>query len=375
MISRQRFYQIVGEWIGTRLCSSKAATALPLRDIKAKSQHNRPSYFVDWKRVRVVGGTGGDGCISFLHLWANPNGGPDGGDGGNGGHVIFQASENVTSLEHVPSTIHGEGGLRGLSRDQHGRSGEHTVVPVPLGTMVRDENQKPVADLEETGARFLAARGGAGGRGNHHFLTNENRHPRLHQLGAQGESLVYNLEMKCMAHAGLVGFPNAGKSTLLRAISRARPKVASYPFTTLRPHVGVVCYDDFLQLAVADLPGLVEGAHKNRGLGHAFLRHAERCTCLLLVVDLGSSDPAAQLSVLISELELYRPGFTTDNQVTVVANKLDLPEAEQRLRHLRDWCDSRWEIIAVSAKFGTNLLNLLRHVRASYDAFHGDSVS
>lgn len=338
-----------------------------MRDTKPKSRHARPSHFVDWKRVKVIGGTGGDGCISFMRLFCNPNAGPDGGDGGNGGHVIFEATSNVHSLEHINSIIYGSAGLRGFGKDMHGRCGEHTVVPVPLGTVVCTEQEEPMADLDEEGARFLAARGGAGGRGNHHFLTNENRHPRVCQLGAQGEAIIYHLEMKTMAQAGLVGFPNVGKSTLLRAISRARPKVAAYPFTTLRPHVGVVSYDDYLQLAVADLPGLVAGAHKNRGLGHAFLRHTERCGCLLFVVDLECPDPASQYSVLLSELELYKQGFT-DGHHAVIANKVDVPGAVDRLEVLRQRIDGRYPLFPVSAKYGTNLLAVLKYIRKAYDA-------
>ncbi|KAH7932270.1 hypothetical protein HPB51_029411 [Rhipicephalus microplus] len=264
-----------------------------MRDIKPKSRHSRPSYFVDWKRVKVIGGPGGDGCISFMRLFCNPNAGPDGGDGGNGGHWV------------KPIMVHAK-----IQADNSQLCICTCQIlfnhKVPLGTVVCNEEESPLADLNTEGSRYLAARGGAGGRGNHHFLTNANRHPRVCQLGAQGEAIIYHLEIKAMAQAGLVGFPNVGKSTLLRAISRARPKVAAYPFTTLRPHVGVVTYDDYLQLAVADLPGLVEGAHKNRGLGHAFLRHAERCGCLLFVIDLQCPDPASQYSVLLSELELYR---------------------------------------------------------------------
>lgn len=353
--SREHFF--------VRQCSA----ALPMRDTKPKSRHARPSFFVDWKRVKVIGGVGGDGCISFMRLFCNPNAGPDGGDGGNGGHIIFEATSNVTSLEHIQSTIYGNAGLRGFGKDMHGRCGEHKIVPVPLGTVVCNEEERSLADLDLEGSRFLAARGGAGGRGNHHFLTNENRHPRVCQMGGLGETIVYHLEMKTMAQAGLVGFPNVGKSTLLRAISRARPKVASYPFTTLRPHVGVVSYDDYLQLAVADLPGLVEGAHQNRGLGHAFLRHTERCGCLLFVVDLECPDPAGQYSVLLAELELYRQGFT-DGHHAVVANKVDVRGALDRLEMLRERIDGRYPLFPVSAKFGTNLLSVLKHIRNAYDA-------
>lgn len=363
ILSRALRFTVVSS-LGVRSC----CIALPLRDIKPKSQTGRASHFVDWKRVKVIGGTGGDGCISFLQLFCNPNAGPDGGDGGNGGHVIFEASDKVKSLDHVASTVYGEGGMRGLGKEMHGKSGCHTTVLVPLGTVVRDNRQTLLADLDMEGMQFLAARGGAGGRGNRFYLSNTNRHPRLCQLGAQGEALVYHLEMKTMAHVGLVGFPNAGKSTLLQGISRARPKVASYPFTTLRPHVGIVHYNDHEQIAVADLPGLIEGAHLNRGLGISFLRHAERCICLLFVVDLSSEDPAQQLRILLSELEHYRENFTQGPHM-VVANKVDLcgPE-DSRMAALKEQAGNL-PVVAVSAKLGTNLLSLLLHIRKSYDAY------
>ncbi|XP_018495780.1 mitochondrial ribosome-associated GTPase 2 [Galendromus occidentalis] len=343
-------------------------TPVALESLKAKSAHDRKNTFSDWKKVRTVGGNGGRGCISFMHLFSNPDAGPDGGDGGNGGHVLLQAEPTVNSLGNVPSTrISAWDGQPGLGKNCHGAKGEHVIVPVPVGTIVRKEDGTFLADLSVPGMMFLASRGGAGGRGNNYYLSNENRHPQICQIGAPGEVRTYTLEMKTMAHAGMVGFPNAGKSTLLQAISRAKPKVAAYPFTTLRPHVGIIEYDDYEQVAVADLPGIIKGAHENRGLGIDFLRHAERCGCLLYVVDVGADDYEEQLKVLQDELECYRKGFCERISI-IVANKIDLleeAELNERVRRLA----SQWDmpVVPISAKFGTNVTALLKYLRRSYD--------
>ncbi|KAI0228035.1 Mitochondrial ribosome-associated GTPase 2 [Lamellibrachia satsuma] len=346
------------------------ATALPVRVKKARSEKQLARKFVDFKRVRVIGGQGGDGCLSFLRLPFNEWAGPDGGDGGNGGHVIFQASHSVKSLEHVTSQCTGESGANGRNKHRHGKNAPHTYIQVPLGTFFKDANEDIVADLKKDGDLFVAARGGAGGHGNHYFLTNEERAPTVYEEGARGQEQLLFSEMRVMAHVGLVGFPNAGKSTLLRAISRARPKVASYPFTTLNPHVGIVTFDDHEQLAVADIPGLISGAHLNRGLGFSFLRHIDRCLLLLYVLDLSDDAPWRQLDELRYELEQYEPGLSSRPHA-IVANKTDLPMAAENLKRLREHIDL--PVLAISAKYESDIEPLLLHLKVMYEEHATDS--
>lgn len=343
---------------------SSLIPAKPLRKLKGAKPEHRTQRFLDFIQVTTIGGKGGDGEIAFLHVYKNPFGGPSGGDGGNGGHVIFQACKTVKSLEEVPTVIKGQNGEKGRSKHMHGAHGDDNVIKVPVGTLVT-ENDETVCDLNEHEAKFIAARGGAGGHGNHFFLSNSNRHPDIAEYGADGEKRKYSLELKIMAHIGLVGFPNAGKSTLLRAISRARPKIAAYPFTTLNPHVGIVPYDDHVQLAVADLPGLIPGAHENRGLGISFLRHIERCSGILYVIDLSSPSPLDQLECLKYELEKYKMGLSKRPHA-IVANKCDLGEdTEEKLEILKQ--NVEISVFPISAKFGTNVLSLLKYIRKLYD--------
>jgi len=286
--------------------------------------------FVDEAQVHVKAGDGGAGAVSFRREAHVPKGGPDGGDGGNGGDVWLVADHNVSSLlafrdhphRRAGSGTHGSGGGR------HGRSGEDLVVPVPPGTVVRDHRDASVlADLATAGERWLAARGGQGGRGNARFLANRRRAPAFAEQGEVGEETYYDLELKLMADVALVGFPNAGKSTLIATISAARPKIADYPFTTLEPNLGVVRFDggDFV---VADIPGLVEGASEGRGLGHRFLRHIERARVLVVLVDLGADagrQPADQQRVLLEELRRYDPALLERPRL-VVGSRADLEE-------------------------------------------------
>lgn len=340
-----------------------------IKSQKPRAQSHSDRKFVDFKEVHVIGGKGGDGCLSFLQLPQNEWAGPDGGDGGNGGHVILEASRNVKSLGHVKSIIQGINGFDGRNKNCHGKNAKHISIKVPIGSIVRDTDQKIIANLKNDDHYFLAARGGSGGKGNRFFLSNEERAPTTVEEGARGEDRHILIELQTIAHVGLIGFPNAGKSTLLRALSRARPKVAAFPFTTLNPHIGMIEYDDYVQVAVADIPGLIEGAHRNRGLGFSFLRHIERCNCLLYVIDLSGHLCWTQLSALKFELEQYQKGLS-ERPHAIVANKIDLPWAKKNLDLLKKEVDL--PIYAISAKHQENIDPLLSHIRQLYEESYNE---
>ncbi|XP_004456741.2 mitochondrial ribosome-associated GTPase 2 [Dasypus novemcinctus] len=330
---------------------------------KPLSEKKLKRFFVDHRRVLVRGGHGGDGMSCFHSEPRKEFGGPDGGDGGSGGHVILKVDRQVKSLSSVLSQYQGSSGEDGGPKNCFGRNGRPLYVRVPLGTLVK-EGAEVVADLSCPGEEYVAALGGAGGKGNRFFLANDNRAPTTSTPGQPGQERVLLLELKTMAHAGMVGFPNAGKSSLLRAISNARPAVAPYPFTTLKPHVGVVHYEGHRQLAVADLPGIVRGAHRNRGLGLAFLRHIERCRLLLFVVDLSVPEPWAQVEDLRHELDKYSEDLS-ERPHAIVGNKVDLPEARAHLPQLRARLGQ--QVIALSALTGQNLEELLLHLQELCD--------
>ena len=340
----------------------------PLRSVKGKSDRGSARGFVDWKAVTVCGGDGGDGSISLLSLYANEFAGPDGGDGGSGGHVIMEARAGYRDLGHLRGRLAAARGVAGRKMKQHGKDAPHLVVPVPVGTVLRNPDGSLVADLAREGISFIAARGGAGGKGNAHFKTAVRRTPQVAEVGGEGERLDYTVELRTMADIGLIGFPNAGKSTLLSAISRARPKVASYPFTTLNPHIGMVHYSDLTQLAVADLPGLLPGAHRNHGLGISFLRHIERCSVLLFVLDMAQASPATQLQQLRFELEQYQPGLSA-RPSAIIANKMDLEETSGGLEELVAEVGEDTEVIPVSGKMGLNLASLLVRIKLLHDGY------
>lgn len=308
--------------------------------------------FVDRIRVFAQAGNGGRGCASFRREKFVPRGGPDGGDGGRGGDVILRAdihTDNLSTLYHEP-IIKAKNGGHGQGKKMYGRAGASKVVKVPVGTVIYAQganvepsspnesvDAEPIADLTHDGEEFVLCRGGAGGKGNVHFKSSTNRAPTQYTDGGEGEQGHFVLELRTMADAGLVGYPNAGKSTLLGAISAAHPKVAPYPFTTLHPIVGVVELGEYRRISVADIPGLIEGAHRNVGLGHEFLRHITRCRLLLFVVDAAGSEgrhPVADIQNLRREIDLYdtrlsqRPWF-------IVANKIDLPDASDNVAEMR----------------------------------------
>lgn len=311
--------------------------------------------FVDKARITVKAGDGGNGCCSFRREKFIPKGGPDGGDGGDGGNIILEAVDSEQSLVDFLYTRHytAERGPHGKGKNMHGRKADDVVLKVPLGTIVSDADSNEVlADLGSAGMRVVVAKGGRGGRGNTRFASSTNRAPRQCEAGEEGEERELVLELKTIADVGLVGYPNAGKSTLLRAVSQARPKVAPYPFTTLQPVVGVVELEDFGRLTVADIPGLIDGAHANVGLGHAFLKHIERTHVLLYVLDMAGIDgrkPYDDFIHLKRELELYMRGLSK-RPALIAANKMDLPESVENLAELREKLASDpIEIIPISA--------------------------
>lgn len=281
---------------------------------------------VDWARIHVLAGRGGGGSVSFRREKYVPRGGPDGGDGGKGGSVFLEVSPSVRTLldcREQPRYLGGNG-RPGSGNLRSGKDGADLVVPVPAGTVVRDAaNAEVLADLVRAGERYLAARGGRGGRGNKRFATPTHQAPRHSDPGETGEERWLELELKLIADVGFVGPPNAGKSTLLARVSRARPRIADYPFTTLEPHLGIVVLDPERQFVAADLPGLIEGAHHGRGLGLQFLRHVERTRALAMLVDASGSSPREELAAIELELERYSPALLAKPRVTVLT-KADL---------------------------------------------------
>ncbi len=263
--------------------------------------------FVDHTKIRVTAGNGGSGCVSFRREKYVAKGGPNGGDGGDGGDVILQATANMTTLldfRYRP-TYKAERAEHGKGSDMHGKSGKDLIIKVPVGTVVKDAEGDIIVDLVAANETAIVAKGGRGGRGNARFVSSTNRAPRDWEPGEFGETCVLELELKLIADVGLVGLPNAGKSTLISKISAAKPKIADYPFTTLRPNLGIVKYRDIGSFVVADIPGIIEGAHVGKGLGHEFLRHIERTTLLLLLIDVSSENVDDDVELLMQELRKY----------------------------------------------------------------------
>jgi len=283
--------------------------------------------FVDEARIYVKGGDGGDGCVAFRRERFVPFGGPDGGDGGNGGSVYLVADESENTLITVSQKVHfiAQNGKRGRGKSQHGKSGEDLLIPVPLGTVIRDESGNIIGELLRNGERILVARGGRGGRGNKAFATPTNRTPRYAEDGQAGEERWLHLELKLIADVGLIGLPNAGKSTLLSVASKAHPKIADYPFTTKSPVLGIVEIGNHQRIVVADLPGLIEGAHEGRGLGDRFLRHIERTRILIHLIDIASptASPLEAYKIIRKELKNYSPSLAEKEEI-VALSKCDL---------------------------------------------------
>jgi len=327
--------------------------------------------FSDRARIHVAGGDGGDGAGTFRREAHVPRGGPDGGDGGHGGSVILVVDPGQTTLGDFRRKRHfkADDGGRGAGRKATGRSGGDITIPVPPGTVVRSHPEGEfIGELLEADARLVVARGGRGGRGNVHFATATHRAPKHAEKGTPGEQRWIELELKLIADIGLVGAPNAGKSTLLAALTEARPEVGDYPFTTLSPNLGVIAFDEDRRAVIADVPGLIEGAHEGRGLGHHFLRHVERTRVLVGVVDGNAREPAAEWRAVADELRLHDPRLL-ERPSPLVVTKMDLPEVRERWPEIRaalraDGADP----VAVSAHDGTGLGALRRVLAEALDA-------
>jgi len=335
--------------------------------------------FIDRAKIHVQGGDGGNGVTAFRREKFVPRGGPSGGDGGRGGDVILVADASLNTLLHLrynPRHI-AQRGLHGEGSNRSGHTGEDLIVRVPVGTQIFDFTTGDLLhDLSHDGDRWLAARGGRGGFGNAHFTSSTNRAPRYHQNGSKGEELDLQLELKLLADVGLVGFPNAGKSTFISTVSAARPKIADYPFTTLEPHLGVVDLGDFRTFVIADIPGLIEGAHTGAGLGDRFLRHVERTKLLLHLVDVSSvsgREAATDYETVNHELASYNQDLATRPQF-VIATKIDALDEPERLESLkqRATADNK-PFFAISSATGAGVRDLVNAIAAKLEELNAES--
>lgn len=321
--------------------------------------------FFDEARIHVQAGKGGNGAVAFRREKHVPRGGPAGGDGGDGGNVILEVDPQLNTLVHFQNQSHFKAGrgTHGRGKDQTGARGEDIIIPVPPGTVVRDaETDSVLADLTESGSRVIVAHGGQGGRGNARFTSSTRQTPRLAERGLSGEGRWLSLEVKLLADVGLIGMPNAGKSTLLSIVSAARPKIADYPFTTLQPNLGVVVIDTEYDFVLADLPGLIEGAHAGAGLGHQFLRHIERTRLLIHMLDGSDDNPLSRFNRINEELRLFNKGLADRPQV-VAFNKMDLPQARDHWPSVQEAIQSQdLPIYPISAATGEGVRVLMRQV-------------
>ena len=335
--------------------------------------------FIDRAKIHVQGGNGGNGVTAFRREKFVPRGGPSGGDGGRGGDVIVLADSSLNTLLHLRyNPLHrAQRGLHGEGSNRSGHNGEDLVIRVPVGTQIFDATTGELLhDLNHDGDRWLAARGGRGGFGNAHFTTSTNRAPRYHQNGSPGDELDLQLELKLLADVGLVGFPNAGKSTFISTVSAARPKIADYPFTTLEPNLGVVDLGDFRTFVIADIPGLIEGAHTGAGLGDRFLRHIERTKLLLHLVDVSSvsgRDAVSDYETVNRELASYNEELATRPQF-VVATKIDALDEPERLESLKQKAiEDQKPFFAISSATGNGVRELVNAMAAKLEELNAES--
>jgi GTP-binding protein len=320
--------------------------------------------FIDRARIKVIAGNGGNGCVAFRREKFVPKGGPSGGDGGKGGDVYIECSERVNTLLHFQykRIFRAQRGRHGEGDNRHGRNGIDVTVLVPPGTQVlKEPGHQLWHDFARVGERLRIAAGGRGGRGNARFATSTNQAPRRNEPGGAGEEVELSLNLKLIADVGLVGYPNVGKSTLISRISSAKPKIADYPFTTLTPHLGVVRVDDFRSFVVADIPGLIEGAHEGHGLGDQFLKHVERTRVLVHMIDVSNAtrDPISDYKTIVRELSLFNSELL-DRKQMVVASKIDALADHSRISRLKAMCNRRkLPFLPVSAITGQGIKELV----------------
>jgi GTP-binding protein len=341
------------------------------------------NVFIDEAKIQVAGGQGGNGCVAFRREKYVPRGGPSGGDGGRGGDVTLESSEDVNTLLkfRYNRIFHAGRGRHGEGSNRHGQDGEDLSVTVPVGTVVYDaRTEEKLWDFDSPGQRFLVAKGGRGGRGNARFATSTHQAPRRADPGQPGAERDLRLELKLLADVGLVGFPNVGKSTLISRLSAARPRIADYPFTTLEPCLGVVAVDEEHSFVMADIPGLIEGAHLGRGLGTRFLRHVERTRLLLHLIDTAEQSgraPVEDYRVIMEELKSFSP-VVAGKPMLVVASRIDAAGSGERLTALREFCRMRgMPLIEISSVTGEGLEQLKRQTWAMLEQIprsSGDQV-
>lgn len=324
--------------------------------------------FIDEVTIFTSSGHGGAGCVAFRHEKFIEFGGPSGGDGGKGGDVIFEAVSGLSTLLELRHRPHqkAENGHNGMGKNRHGASGKDLLLRVPVGTVVKDaETDEILADLTESGRQIILLKGGRGGQGNARFASATNKAPKFAQPGEENEERKLRLELKLMADVGLLGLPNAGKSSLISKVSAARPKIADYPFTTIVPSLGVVPYKDYRSFVMADIPGIIEGAHDGAGLGHRFLKHLERSGILLHLVDISwmpERDPKAEYESINQELALFSPELAAKGQVVVIT-KIDLPQTKDALPELKAWFEAKGvKVYPISSATGEGVDALLDEI-------------
>tara|TARA_S200000501_G_scaffold74667_1_gene66492 strand:+ start:98 stop:1057 length:960 start_codon:yes stop_codon:yes gene_type:complete len=314
--------------------------------------------FIDYAQIELKAGNGGAGAVSFHREKFHPKGGPDGGEGGRGGHIVFKANRNLHTLQDIKfkKKYKAQNGGNGKGSNKTGKNGSDLIVSVPIGTLVKKKDRKEiVADLIKDGQEFIICNGGIGGKGNNYYKTSTNQSPQKFQPGISGEKGVFDIELKVLADVGLVGLPNAGKSTLLASLSSARPKIADYPFTTLSPNLGIVKYGEYGSFVMADIPGLIEGASRGKGLGHQFLRHIERNKILIFLIDSLDENPFNTLSTLEKELVDFNPDIMIKPKI-ICKTKSDLI-----IKQTREWVKFD-NVISISSVTGKGISSLIKEI-------------